>query len=122
MYFDHLVIANANPTMWLDTRPTHLAQLTQEELESGSFTTWDDGDYRLVRALTISPFTIDRVAQLARQLGVVRIGRPGKVLKATALNSQFWEAVGLGWLTPRQAPTAPKWKSRVRKQFQDLEW
>lgn len=120
-------VLRLNPTIdtWKDTRPASLQAMTLNDLEAGQFTQWDDGELRAVRLLTIpQPHNdnieaINIVRELGFQLGVLKLA-PHKLKKATMF-SQFWEAIGLGWLTPMKLPE-PKYVREFRAKKEDIEW
>lgn len=113
-YMSGLLEKNPNPSDWIDTRPEHIKAQDLDELLSDRLPIWDDGETRTKRLIKLNP-TIE--PELARQLGIFRIhphhGHP--LMKPAALTSEFWEVVGIGWLTPINEPTPPKYKRKVRE-------
>jgi len=124
-FLTQLLAINPQPTDWTDTRPEYLQESSLEDLEHGRFPTWDDGDYRRPRVLLFPLTSRKATSQLALSLGIVRVHpniSPGRRLGETSLTSQFWEAVGLHFLTPTNLfPTPPVKQNPRKKEFQ-LEW
>lgn len=110
LYMHDLVANNLFTNEWEDTR-SHSMQLSAlDDLEAGRFSEWDDGSPKFVRQVVLPNITpqlstVAASAALAWQLGVVKVTAGGSGRRQQpALASQFWEAVGLGWLTPTNKP------------------
>jgi hypothetical protein len=123
-----LVTINPTTNLWLDKRPASIKEILLEELEEGLFPTWDKGDRRWPRPLGVEYTLLPRAAELALELGVIKSNAPGlrgrgDRLTVSALSSQFWEAVGIGWLQPVNPAPVPLFRSKARKKREeDLVW
>lgn len=118
LYMTNLLKANNSLADWKDTRPEFIKSHDLDELLNDRYPIWDDGSPKARRLLSLSP-TIE--PQLVNALGIVRLhpwhGHP--LMKPASLTSQFWEVVGIRWLTPSRVPILPQWKDKVRnKRFE----
>jgi hypothetical protein len=120
-----LLTANPTPEDWKDTRPDFLQEMDIESLEAGLTPTWDDGERKYNRFISFEEHQVDKAAGLARLLGVVKSNEykpgPRNFLTKASLNSEFWEAIGLGWLTPVNQPVH-YFRTKVRKPKTELAW
>jgi hypothetical protein len=121
-YLTALVKANASKEDWEDCRPAFAKDEVVTDLEMGFIPAWTDGDYRRQRGMTVAPETVLIVKELAKELGIIRQGPALRVFKPLAVFSEFWEAVGIGWLKPKVKPVDPVFKQPLRKEKYQFEW
>jgi hypothetical protein len=124
-YMRALLELNPTGPEWRDTRPEWASALDIPNLEEGQLPIWDKGDARILRRFGGSVI-LDRAAILAYDLGIVKSNTPGlrgrgDRFSVPALVSQFWEAVGLKWLTPAQMPHNT-YKTKLHKHWPEIEW
>lgn len=121
-FMSGLLQQNPTPDSWKDTRPENIKAQDLPGLEGGRLPIWDDGDTRFSRLIKIEP-TIE--PELARQLGIIKQHPMRKFpsFSDASLTSEFWEAIGIGWLTAVNEPTGPDYKTnRLLQTSTELEF
>jgi len=124
LYMWTLIKVNAYPHLWTDTRPRVLRDTDLDNLEGGVYPIWDEGDPRRMHAFnTPTEEEVKIILNLAKAFGTIRSKARGggNRLSAVAILGQFWEAVGLGWLTPKEYPLGQGTKLRKMHQS-ELDW
>jgi hypothetical protein len=116
-FMDGLLLLNPYPDQWVDTRPRHIQATDLSRLTEGLLPIWSDGDVKWPRGHKFRD--LDKTAQLAKEIGITRTGR---TLSRHNTISEFWEAVGLGWLKPKNIPPPPAFRTKPRRVRTELDW
>lgn len=126
MYMSDLLNINPRVEDWRDTRPENIKAQDVPGLEAGQLPMWTDGSPRYVRVLVISP---TREVALAKALGMGKYHpfRKAPSFQESSLMSEFWESVGIGWLSPTNEAATPKYKTdhyfpSQKQQFIEFQW